>query len=85
MPRRPLLPSEQELQQRLVQVEQQLADIEARLKKRLTQAERAGCLAHQASLSQRRRWYLSRIRTTRPVTALGVEVDDEIHTREAHP
>lgn len=73
-----LIPTPEQLVQRLAQCEQQLSELEATLRKKLSAAERAGALAHVASLTQRRHWYLARIRATRPVEPLGIGVADDI-------
>ena len=75
-----LVPSLDVLLERLGGVEEQIAGLEAKLQTPLDPREQAGVYAHLASLSRRKRWYLTRIRTMRPAQVLDVEVGEDIHT-----
>ena len=68
-----------DLRARLIDVDQQLASISARLQDAPLE-EQAGLFAHQVSLQHKRHWYLSRIRAQVPVEALGVEAHEHIKT-----
>lgn len=80
MPSRTLIPSPESLLARLQHVDAQIEELRTLLTKKLTQAQIAGATAHLASLTQRRNWYLARLRSTRPVQVLGVGVADDVHT-----
>jgi hypothetical protein len=79
-----LVPSTDSMLARLGQVESELALLEQQLTGPLPARERAGAVAHRAALMRRKQWYLARIRTVRPIQAVGIEVGDEVHTGEAH-
>jgi hypothetical protein len=79
-----LVPSTDSMLQRLERVEAELTLLAQQLTGELTPRERAGVVAHRASLLRRKQWYLARIRTVRPIQAVDVEVGEDVHTGEAH-
>lgn len=89
MPRPPnfegkqLLPPVDVLVERMKACDTRLQELEAKLAGDLSPRERAGTQAHVATLARKRQWYLSRIRSVRPVQTLSVQVAEEIHTEEA--
>jgi hypothetical protein len=78
------LPPVEVLLERLHEVERTLATLDAKLQNPSVKGQaRNGVLAHQASLTRKKQWYVSRIRRVRPVQPLSVGVEDEIRSGEA--
>lgn len=78
----PAPPDLASLRARLAEVEAQLTQCNTDLATATDDRIRAGILAHEAALSSRKTWYLSRIRRLKPVEALGVSVAEDISTAE---
>jgi len=64
-------------------VEAELAQLEAKRAETSDKRALAAISAHVATLTRRREWYLSRIRTSRPVEPLSVRVEESVSTRES--
>lgn len=77
-----LLPPVEVLVERLHKVDEELAQLEASQSEGLSERAAAGTRAHIAALTRKRAWYLSRIRSVRPVTSLDVSVAEDISSED---
>jgi hypothetical protein len=78
-----LLPPVEVLLERMHNVEAEVAQLEAKRAQTTDKRALAAISAHVATLTRKREWYLSRIRTSRPIEALAVRVEEHVNTHES--